>query len=740
MKAKNINLFLIIFFILSISFVLQNSFAADLIHKTNSGIHYLKQIKNTEPKQLKEQSKSLADEQGIEVSIRFKKVLSANEIKSYKAKGVLFKMLSKNMPVVVGNIYRAKVSWELLDELIQDKNVEWIESVYHVAPAQPLDIANPIVEADKAWLNTNSLGDSLTGKGILIGDLDWGCDIYHPDFYRADGPIYEWIDVNGNGVFDSRIDAVDLNYDTKATTDTIPTELLAFFDGVIKEPHHGTITNNDGIFQADSDWLYNDKNNNGSRDFGLANGYTESDPTYGELFFLVNDVNKNNMLDVGETLQSLKTCKIKYYYTNTGAILERGINLINLTNYSTSERGVHGTGVCSILAGQERGFGRKYVGIAPDCDIAHATVWNAYDYVTIMAWMKSINVNVMLHEYSEWTSQFMDGSSNVEMAITNYALNDNIPSAIPSGNLGRSDKHALADVPSSGTLQVGFDTPSTRNIKTVYLSILWRDSLNTMTLTLTNPNSVVAHLGSIPPGTPNTEMPNTKIYDTLSVSTRGTVLRDLTISANTGYLLKGNWIISLDNAQDTTETVDLYIIDNQSSWYSDGAEFITHYTRDGNATWPMWADEGIGVGSFATRGIDASDPYYASADPGDLSGFSGRGARIDGVNCLTICAPGNYDIISSRSPAAGYPYGSYSYMSGTSASGPFVAAACALVRQANPSLSAHDIKMLLKDTAKRDSFTGPIPDENIWGGGKLDINAAVEQTLIPSRISHWYLY
>ncbi len=49
-------------------------------------------------------------------------------------------------------------------------------------------------------------GNPLTGKGVVIGDVDSGIDIFHPMFFFADGGSYNWINVAGDGVFTPGVD------------------------------------------------------------------------------------------------------------------------------------------------------------------------------------------------------------------------------------------------------------------------------------------------------------------------------------------------------------------------------------------------------------------------------------------------------------------------------------------------------------------------------------------------------
>jgi hypothetical protein len=90
----------------------------------------------------------------------------------------------------------------------------------------------------------------------------------------------------------------------------------------------------------------------------------------------------------------------------------------------------------------------------------------------------------------------------------------------------------------------------------------------------------------------------------------------------------------------------------------------------------------------------------------------------------------------------------FAKFSGTSMSGPVVAGICALVLQANPLLSAHQVKEIIQTTARQDNFTGVIPSEGspLWGKGKVNAYAAVqealEMTALPENVldNSWSIY
>lgn len=68
--------------------------------------------------------------------------------------------------------------------------------------------------------------------------------------------------------------------------------------------------------------------------------------------------------------------------------------------------------------------------------------------------------------------------------------------------------------------------------------------------------------------------------------------------------------------------------------------------------------------------------------------------------------------------------GKYIRFGGTSAAGPIVAGAIALMLQMNPTLTTDQVREILHATATTDEFTGAVPNAD-WGYGKLNIEGAV---------------
>ncbi len=123
---------------------------------------------------------------------------------------------------------------------------------------------------------------------------------------------------------------------------------------------------------------------------------------------------------------------------------------------------------------------------------------------------------------------------------------------------------------------------------------------------------------------------------------------------------------------------------------------------------------------------------------GDITSFSSWGPTTDERVKPDIAGPGQNVVssVNSFDPAPGTPTESVTFQgkqydfvpySGTSMSGPAVAGVIALMLQANPDLTAREVKEILRITARLDKNTGDIgPDGDLrWGWGKANAYAAV---------------
>ena len=155
---------------------------------------------------------------------------------------------------------------------------------------------------------TDKSGAPLTGKGVVIGDVDSGIDIFHPMFFFADGGDFNFIDIDGDGKLTPGTDGIDKNGNGSIDND----EVIRYQE--IRDNTWGmlsTMGQSPNKYNPEFDFLYIDVNGNKKRDFGPKAGFSESDPTYGEQYFIAIDANKNGVIEAGETLTALKTSKVR---------------------------------------------------------------------------------------------------------------------------------------------------------------------------------------------------------------------------------------------------------------------------------------------------------------------------------------------------------------------------------------------------------------------------------------------
>ncbi|MCK4351308.1 MAG: S8 family peptidase [Candidatus Krumholzibacteria bacterium] len=703
---------------LAAAFLLSSAcFASGSNHKFNTSLRFMLEHRQDPGRMLKIYGpvRAAASSERAVLTVKFDHVLSGSEIEQYRSMGAEFYHFGGEV-ARTGSIYPVQVPWESIDRIAGRTEVLRLEGTWHPAVYPVLDVSGTEIEADTAHLYTDGLGFPITGKGMRIADFDTGIDVFHPSFFFSDGDTVDWIDKDGDGAFNPGWDCVDLNNNGQPGQN----ELLDYYDGWIYDPAAtwaGSNPANVGNgYQTYWDWLYNDANDNGVRDYGPASGYHESDPTFGELIFVPLDENGNGNLDVGEKLVTLGTSKI-YATMNSGEIERlRGVDIID----SDDDTNGHGTAVSGILAG---GTPHRHIfdGVAPDAEILMGYFFSSVPISVLVPWARSHDADAMLYEFGGFVYRYLDGSSLDEELISTE--NSSIIQITPSGNLGRGDKHAIATVPAGGsvTLQIQALAYGGSSIMTLWGTTLWRTNPEDLTFHLKDPlGGEVILEGTV------SYFDGYYLWFEKSTSPRGTCALDIYVDHDTNPSCNGIWELTVDNNTGADIEVISNIADDQSSW-AGGAEFVNYATDQRNVTFPATADSSFTNGSYSTRGYEGYGGVGGGSIPvGEISAFSGRGERIDGHHLLDICSPGNYDVYSTRThqDGAGYPNGSYRQFSGTSAAGPHVAAAAVLVQQVFPTATMADVMARLRNNAAEDSFTGATYNDT-WGYGKLKILGAI---------------
>jgi subtilisin family serine protease len=641
----------------------------------------------------------------------------------------------------VGQYYLLRGSSDAYQNMIRTMEITYIapqaSSKYTESPR---DVSIPEINASLVWNTFDALNRSVTGKDILIADLDTGVDWTHPDLWFANGSSYNWVDFDSNSMPTNGTDYIDLDGSGTKSAD----EALYIID-----------LDRDGFYNVSTDWIWAD------------NVTQDGIPNIGEPFFVANDTNHNGLLDPGESLVMLNEPKTKYIVEADGSATRnirswvRGTNLTISTHVDTEG---HGTAVAGILLGGQIGY-REYVGVAPDAELMMIRVLGGLnEWLTIdegLAWAYNHGANVILVEVGSWTYQYLDGSS-AEEALIDTIVSSGVPVIAPSGNLGGSNKHALANVVGGNAYQVDFHIPVVDPIiENAYITVL---SVNSTDFSACN-FSVIMNLAAwggptdytfyLHPGIGYLNFQAEPVYQSgprvltvesfISVSSRSTKMLGIYISAPTygipdtsSSFAPPYHKINITAPQATT--FHYYISDDQSSW-SGGAVWMTDISNAYEITWPSTADSALSVASYRTRDLVSPETI------GDIASFSSIGPRIDGQLKQGVAAPGGFDIISSYSDASPWTswynaygvlpfdqrFGSYRLFSGTSASGPHAAGVAALMLQVN-STCGSIVAGVIMTTASQDSFTSTTPNPT-WGHGKLNALAAVAAvTPVPDTV------
>ena len=406
----------------------------------------------------------------------------------------------------------------------------------------------------------------------------------------------------------------------------------------------------------------------------------------------------------------------------------------------------HGTHVTGSVLG--RGIlsttnttngGGSYKGSAPNADLVFLKIGgdvsssasSAAMISAIQAAVDTFDADIITMSYGGWYAHH-DGSSAEEQTV-DWAFTQGVPVFMSAGNEGGNGRHY------SGIVSANSETDFIRvnvtnagiNNTALFFNLVWSDGTARNNLTLNYYNSSFAPLGSI------TTEPTTESF-------RGTESQ----FSNYGfYVLSGNstYYLKVVNTSNVAQPFHIY-----DRW---GAR-VSFQTPDPFYTigQPASADNCIAVGAYTSStswtAYNGSNINYSIVGLlNDIAYFSSRGPRIDGLLKPNITAPGTA-IISIRdrdilvSPNNfwvdndGTVGGDANYyvMQGTSMASPIAAGAVALLLQKYPGATPLQIYNAIQDNTFVDSFTGSVPN-NTWGYGKLDIDAASNESELPVELT-----
>ena len=674
--------------------------------------------------------------QETSVVVRFHDAPSAAQIAALEGKGVRFRRLAGRR-THLRTFFGATASPAGLAALGADPAVRRIlpPAPRGVKPLPPpegtYDHIHTLTTARDTWPTRDAEGRRLTGAGVVIADIDDGVDVFHPLFFHGDGGLFPWLDVNGDRMFQPGVDAVDIDGDGIAGAG----ETLRMIDTGFADLYSGEVAGQDGVFTAGLDWLYADTDGSHTRDFGPAAGYTDDDPSFGEPYYVVDDVDGSGTLDPGEKLIALGTSKVRgIYQMGSGAIYERGVGLVD---YPAIDADSHGSGVSGILVGGV--LDRTAIqGVAPDAELV-MIAWDATPYsevteepdmngdmATAVAWARGLGAQILVHEYGTQIGEFADGSSDWEAMLDELSA-DGMPQLTATHNFAGYSGQSESVVPPGETASVGMYVHDLAmygmSVDVVYATLRWRGPEDAITATLRAPEGTDFLLQV------ETYQEPYYLIAERDYSGRGTVqfvvfLAALTAGGAYAPLDPGEWTLLLENTSD--EAVSCHFAVSDQTGYAFGLDLTADVTDRGTIAHPSTADSAVSVGASVGNVFYAE---YGETQHGPKF-FSGRGPRIDGELGVDVLAP--EDHFTAWPGGDGWAQGQYAQFGGTSGALPQVGGAVALLLQAEPELDPAQIRERLRERATADEWTGDVPNET-WGYGRIAAYRLIHGTEPPAN-------
>ncbi|SHM28650.1 Por secretion system C-terminal sorting domain-containing protein [Chryseobacterium carnipullorum] len=405
----------------------------------------------------------------------------------------------------------------------------------------------------------------------------------------------------------------------------------------------------------------------------------------------------------------------------------------------------HGTHVSGTAAGNGAAFAdKRHKGFSSEADIVFVkggngsfpttNTINALTYFQNVA--TALNKPIVVNMSIGGQGSAHDGTSSHEVAVNSFttAAPGRVV-VISAGNDYGANLHRKVDIEPNAAQSYTFTVGSNTSASSVFAFLMYANNDTAVTAKLTTPDGQ-QYIQNVSTNTAHSILGGgftASMYNYWGTDNNKRYVQ-LVISRNTGSAADcaGNYTLEITN--NGTQAITTH------GWLYSKGTGINATLQNGDNEYvvgtPGNASNAITVASYMGRGswYTAAGGYLTPTPQESISSFSGQGPRVDGFQKPDITASGQ-NVISSRSvdsvPGATDIINGTSYYvknQGTSMSSPGVAGAVGLLLQANPVLTAAQVKSRLTANARKDGATGNIPNAR-WGYGKLDIYKAVTDEL-----------
>lgn len=413
----------------------------------------------------------------------------------------------------------------------------------------------------------------------------------------------------------------------------------------------------------------------------------------------------------------------------------------------------HGSHVAGIAGGS--GAGLPFRGIAYESEFLFVTLkGDVAASIEAFSWMKAkadaAGKRLVTNQSWGGYTSTLDGNSLLSQAMDTL-VNQNVVMCNSGGNCGDDNFHILHDF-NSDTMKtrVGFYTYSDTSMWGQNVT-MWGEPGHSFQAKYVFLNASNVYMGETPMFNTTAD---TNYIDTTYIM--GTDTLYYRLIADDAHPQNGkphmrfkikcmySYKIVLQVYADSGKVHCWNVMERKTGTSNWGIDFLTlgaGYTVGDN-------NYGIGEPGVTENLITvaAHYPEYKNGLGNIVSGyicaFSSFGPIIDGRMKPDVSAPGG-NIASSMNRCTDLAYtlltnvnfNSVNYpfakLSGTSMSSPATAGVCALILDANPSLTSQEVKDIIMTSAREDAITGDIPDSGStrWGQGKVNAHLAVAMAL-----------
>jgi len=631
--------------------------------------------------------------------------------------------------VLPGNIAAGAVNSADLEQLEALDNVVYIEA--EKFRTLHLKDSVPEINAPKVWTGN----PAITGKGVVVGIVDTGIDIFHHSFINSDGTtriLFIW----------------DQTLTPRGTEASPPDQDVAhnpLFPGGVE------FTANDinaALKTPNVAFRHADVSRHGTHVAGTAAGNgSQSGNCSGANTYI--GVAPNASLIIVKSLTDHKEYAIiptQAPYTVTVANASRfqrnrqvdyysqddSLNLVNSNpgkgEYTVTTAGVYTFNAADAGAGVMIVY--DYNKAQPAASASSVDIAKGVEYIFKRA--KDAGMAAVVNLSLGGSDGAHDGTSNEETSLdANLTAQDGRAIVIAAGNEGDTNKHA------SGTIQANqaFSVPfiiSPDDHQPDFIEI-WYPGPGALSFSVTSPSGTTPVVAPGAPAVPqivgsdritissSLNAANNKNQINLIITPIAPVVAPPAPGSTPPLpaITTGVWTINLQETAGSAVTFDAWIHDP----HDDASPSFQNPDKTRTITIPATARNAIVVGAYNT-----SDS--------ELAPFSSWGPTADGRLKPDICAPG-MGIFAPKSGKRNLGcccdccYSFYIDDSGTSMAAPHVTGVAALMLQRNSTLSFRLVRNQIQVTGRSpDPITGPTLPNNNWGYGKVDAFGAVNSLSI----------